>query len=173
MGDWDLLYIVTSAHWLPVTRSGAVISPKTGTFFFCFTNLHEISLLFFSLACVSFLFSSFTTHRWAIYNHCFTDLTLNYCTFSPLLFSPMTTFILYIPSGFAGPYLCLCAFPPLPVHGLPVWIYLSLLPPPVQACLSSSLYSLSPLLSFSQTHTHVVTQIHPPPQFPLSLLLQS
>lgn len=44
MGDWDLLYIVTSAHWLPVTRSDAVISPKTGIFF-CLTYLPELSVL--------------------------------------------------------------------------------------------------------------------------------
>lgn len=89
MSDWDLLYIVTSAHWLPVTRSGAVIVPKTGLFFpvspACLNSLCSLSLSFFLLP--------FITPRWAIYKTLFTSLTWNYSTFFP--FSPII-FLLYI-----------------------------------------------------------------------------
>lgn len=123
-------------------------------FFFCLTKLPELSLL--SFAWVSFVSSSLTTHRWAIYNYCCADLTLNYSTFSPLLFPLRPPLYCKFPVGFAGSYFCFCALLCQYIHGPPVWIYQTLLPILSKRGPHLLLSIFSPPFSFSQTHTYTL-----------------
>lgn len=105
MSDWDLLCIVTAAHWLPVTRSGAVIVLKTGLFF-------PVSPAYLNSHCS--LFQSLEA-AYTVYKTLFTSLYLKlWNIFLPLLFISSWQ-SLYPPFGFARSLLlplCFCT----PVH---------------------------------------------------------